>query len=456
MAFVKMRNTDGSYATVNTDLVGNASNFEKDGYTTDLNKPLDYDKLGANSIYRKENAQYTKGAYVPAQEINKGGVVSTVGTTRPTTQPIGDFADIQAQLEDANRAKIMAELGKSKDASLSNLAQGRDTSLSNLGAEKAKIQPMYYNSRNSEAVGSQLGAKNFAEYMANRGQTRAGASLQGESNRMGTLQGNIGNLNVAENQAKTENDRMVTDTNNQFARSEADVKNAYNSDVQSASAGLQAQSLQNTIDQLRREQDIARQDADTAYNRNLDVDNTSYNRLQDTKNEYANNVSQYYENYQAEINKVKGDGDPSNDWQIAELTKARQQKIGELEAIDRAQKVAEAKAEADRIKAEEEKAQQGFENKLKQDKLNYDLNKPYFAPKSSGSGGLTANQTLTQENEALVAELTNDIFNRGSAEESLGILRQNKAEILQNLINAGYNGKEALEYWNLMVENSGG
>ena len=45
------------------------------------------------------------------------------------------------------------------------------------------------------------------------------------------------------------------------------------------------------------------------------LDNTDYNRMQDTKEEYANTVGRFHENnYQAEINKVQNDNDPSNDY----------------------------------------------------------------------------------------------------------------------------------------------
>jgi hypothetical protein len=41
--------------------------------------------------------------------------------------------------------------------------------------------------------------------------------------------------------------------------------------------------------------------------------------LQDTKADYANTVNRFSANYQAEIDKVRNDGDPSNDWQIPML-----------------------------------------------------------------------------------------------------------------------------------------
>jgi hypothetical protein len=66
---------------------------------------------------------------------------------------------------------------------------------------------------------------------------------------------------------------------------------------------------------------------DTRY-----ADETKYNRGLTEQQQYANNVGRFYQDFQAEINKVQGDNDPSNDWQIPMLQSARQQKIQGIEA----------------------------------------------------------------------------------------------------------------------------
>ena len=45
------------------------------------------------------------------------------------------------------------------------------------------------------------------------------------------------------------------------------------------------------------------------------------------KSDYLNTIGRFYGDYQAEINRVKNDGDPTNDWQIPILESARQSKI---------------------------------------------------------------------------------------------------------------------------------
>lgn len=96
-------------------------------------------------------------------------------------------------------------------------------------------------------------------------------------------------------------------------------------------------------------------------------------RQQDnTRNEFVNTIGAYSNDYQAQINKVRDDGDPTNDWQIAYLNSARNQKIS---GINQAQSEAE---------------QQAFENQLKMMETQYKTSKPYYKP----AGGMTYSQAL--------------------------------------------------------------
>ena len=56
------------------------------------------------------------------------------------------------------------------------------------------------------------------------------------------------------------------------------------------------------------------------------------NALTAEKNEFADNKMTYYDDYQAEINKVLGDGDPSNDWKADKLKGWRNEKLLAQEA----------------------------------------------------------------------------------------------------------------------------
>lgn len=145
-----------------------------------------------------------------------------------------------------------------------------------------------------------------------------------------------------------------------------------------------------------------------------------------TKNDYADNISIFKDNFQAEIDKVRNDGDPSNDWQVGILNKARDAEIAEkvneeirtigqyennyqAEIDKRAKSNDEVAkklipylmmARIEKLKTQDaskaKAAQQEFENYIKLENLNldkltteYNLRKPYYKPSSGSDGGIS-------------------------------------------------------------------
>lgn len=143
------------------------------------------------------------------------------------------------RLNEAKKAQTLAALDKSRQAALSNLS-----------SEKSAIQPKYYDQRNQVAAGSQQQARNFAEFMANRGGTRSGVAAQAELSRTGTLQGNLGTLGRQEAQAYQDIERRTSG-----------IQNAYQSDVAAAEAGMQAERMQTLINQMNQDKQFGLQEA---------------------------------------------------------------------------------------------------------------------------------------------------------------------------------------------------
>jgi hypothetical protein len=143
----------------------------------------------------------------------------------------------------ANDMKTMfAELQAAQEAArLAQLRQAKERSLSALEREKTTIAPMYYDKRNEAASLSQQNARNFAEYMANRGQTNSGMSAQAEINRGNALQGSIGSLN------RDEAARFAD-----IAQRRTDIENAANDAQVQAINEIGAQYAQNMIDQANK------------------------------------------------------------------------------------------------------------------------------------------------------------------------------------------------------------
>jgi len=185
---------------------------------------------------------------------------SATPTVTPTVAPVVDNTKYINDLAEVQKQKQMADLKGVYDKNMATYA-----------TQKAEVQPLYYDKRSQESTASQLGAKNFAEYLANRGQTNAGIAGQAELNRNMTLQNNIGALNRDENKAYTDISSDV-----------AQAKNDYNNGIMSANADVEAQKLQNFITQGN---------ADRTFNYTAGRDNkqdavtaeqTTYNRSQDT------------------------------------------------------------------------------------------------------------------------------------------------------------------------------
>ena len=68
------------------------------------------------------------------------------------------------------------------------------------------------------------------------------------------------------------------------------------------------------------------------------------------RQQWLDTIGRFSDNYQAEINRVMNDNDLSNDWQIAYLQAARQQKIQQQQAEEAAQAAAASEAQKQQYK----------------------------------------------------------------------------------------------------------
>lgn len=146
--------------------------------------------------------------------------------------------DIKAEMDRQARAQ--------KQAAISGLDKSRQGALSSIEGERAGLTPRYQGARNQAAVQNRLGARNLQEYMANRGQ-QGGVNTQQQLSQNVALQGSLGNLSQQELMAQDD-----------LSRRETGIESAYQSDVASAEAGINAQSMQNNINAMQMEQ--SRQD----------------------------------------------------------------------------------------------------------------------------------------------------------------------------------------------------
>ena len=148
-----------------------------------------------------------------------------------------------------------------KNAAVIDLGNARDKSLADLSVANGKIEPAYYTQRNNVSTNSQVGAKNFAEFLSQRGQNNAvgnsGTMGQSEISSNVALQGNLGGLATAQASDYAENARLVGNTNVD-----------YNNGVASSNANIDASNMQSLIDakQNYSAQQLAQANADRDYN----------------------------------------------------------------------------------------------------------------------------------------------------------------------------------------------
>ena len=292
-----------------------------------------------------------------------------------------------------------------RQAQIDELKSARTKALANLDAQEQTIKPYYENARNQVAATSQQGARNFAEYLANRGLTNSGAAAQGELNRQSSLNNNLGNLNTAEANAFRDIANQRTQVENNYLAGLANANNQITSD----------------------------------YYKNLL--NYNENQRQYVQNLQQQALGQYADNYQAQINNLLAQGYSPDSMEVLQLQALRGQKAnslynnGQSNALANIQAgninynnaaalgmtVAQAQQYYENYKAQQEAtalanqqalereiAQQDFTNSLNYNKYlldaqkvendtkqtNYNINKPYYKPTASKDTGYTLNDYL--------------------------------------------------------------
>lgn len=172
-------------------------------------------------------------------------------------------------------------LGTTKESYITALENALRSNISQLESELAKIQPYYYDKRNEAAASSDIGALNFAQYMASRGVKGAAAGLP-EIYRNVALQQRIGTLDAAEAQDVADVERRRSDVQREYEANLANVLKNYASDLKAledyylrqksglgsafeqdrlaALAGIDAQRLQAMIEQMNRDRQFGLQE----------------------------------------------------------------------------------------------------------------------------------------------------------------------------------------------------
>lgn len=125
-----------------------------------------------------------------------------------------------------------------KNAAVADLQKTRDQALSNLQAEKSQNAATYNQQRSSANAQNRLSARNFQEYLAQTGRANSGLSAQARMQNANNLNTNLNYLNAGESSALADINRRTTD-----------AQNAYNSGLAGANAQIEANYIQNLLNE---------------------------------------------------------------------------------------------------------------------------------------------------------------------------------------------------------------
>jgi len=150
-----------------------------------------------------------------------------------------------------------------RDAAIADLENTRNQALSNLQAERQQNSALYNQQRSSANAQNRLSAKNFQEYLAQTGRANSGLSAQARMQNANNLNTNLNYLNAGESSALADINRRTTD-----------AQNAYNTGLAGANAQIEANYIQNLLNErdkaLQRElQERQFQESIRQFNENL-------------------------------------------------------------------------------------------------------------------------------------------------------------------------------------------
>lgn len=160
--------------------------------------------------------------------------------------------------EDLNRLKTTQ-----RNAAVADLENTRNQALSNLQAEQRQNAATYNTQRSSANAQNRLSARNFQEYLASTGRANSGLSAQARMQNANNLNTSLNNLNAGEAAAIADINRRTTD-----------AQNAYNTGLAGANAQIEANYIQNLLNerdkQLQRDlQERQFQESIRQFNENM-------------------------------------------------------------------------------------------------------------------------------------------------------------------------------------------
>jgi hypothetical protein len=196
----------------------------------------------------------SSGSYsAPKQIIGTPRVVTSAADLAAQAQAAAAMQQAQKAAAEAQRVaaekqamidQINALAAAQEKSKLAALEASKQTALSSLNKEKGAIDPAYYAQKNQAAIMNQAGVNNFQEFLANRGLRRSGAAAGNIAEQQASLQNTLGTLTAQQQAAIDDVASRVSNVN---------IGNA--SAIAQAQGDIQAQKIQNLIDQANKQKE---------------------------------------------------------------------------------------------------------------------------------------------------------------------------------------------------------
>jgi hypothetical protein len=221
----------------------------------------------------------------PPPVLQPSGAGAGAGTGTQVVSPISPSDDAQAKLLEAEKQKIISDLGIVKNQALAQIGQ-----------QQAAIAPQFDAQRAQASTQSMQQARNFAEYLAARGQSTSGIAAQSELSRGSGLTRQLGNIGQQQ-QAATQD----------VATRKSIIEQDYLGKIANATTQVELEKLKKEYTDAIKAEERKYQEGITASNRayqeRIDKENKAYRESQiasqEPKYNYLTdpNFSELYSNF---------------------------------------------------------------------------------------------------------------------------------------------------------------
>lgn len=230
-----------------------------------------------------------------------------------------------------------------------------------IAANKQSINDSYDNSAREAYITSMQNQKALPALMSTQGMT-GGATESSMLNLQTNYENNLADLENARNTALANADLGLNDVNADLASTLASINSQYGAKL---------------ADYVKDKQDEA-------------------------KSDYITNISQYYDDYQAEINRLLASGVPESDYRIQYLRAARQSKIKEQQEEEAAQAAALAAAQAKSSSSGSRSSSGGGTSSS----YDYDYDDEDSTVSTSGNSSSNSDSSSGSNNSGKIADVT--------------------------------------------------